>query len=127
MIGRKNDFKRWIDAYINVKEGKLRTLEIDVSITEGEEFIKRLTPRELVEKAGVFFFFDKTMKNSEGGYGKESNICVAEEQKDVENARIKCGEDKLFMKMTHKILTGLNCNIHELAYPLQKAISMVAS
>lgn len=64
--------------YINVKNGNLKSM--DVRATDNKDGL--LTPREIVETASIFRFFDPTQN-------RNSNISVAPSQKDVENARIK--------------------------------------
>lgn len=64
--------------YINVKNGNLKSM--DVRSTDNKEGL--LTPREIVETAGMFLFTHPDGK-------KNSNISIAPEQKDVENERIK--------------------------------------
>lgn len=64
--------------YINVKNGNLKSM--DVRATDNKDGL--LTPREIVEQAGMFVF---TLP----GVKKNSNISIAPSQKDVENARIK--------------------------------------
>lgn len=64
--------------YINVKNGNLKSM--DVRATDNKEGL--LTPREIVEQAGMFLFFDPTQN-------RNSNISIAPSQKDVENERIK--------------------------------------
>lgn len=64
--------------YINVKNGNLKSM--DVRATDDREGL--LTPREIVEQAGMFMFTHPDGK-------KDSNISIAPSQKDVENERIK--------------------------------------
>ena len=64
--------------YINVKNGNLKSM--DVRATDNKEGL--LTPREIVETASMFVFFDPTQN-------RNSNVSILPPQKDVENERIK--------------------------------------
>lgn len=66
--------------YINVKNGNLKSM--DVRATDGNNKDGLLTPREIVEQAGMFVFAHPDGR-------KNTNISIAPQQKDVENARIK--------------------------------------
>lgn len=76
----QNILKDGAMLYVNVKnEAAMKAVEGEVTPVEGDEF-QRLTPKELVEKAGMFYFVAP-----DGGKA----LAIADEQKDVENARIK--------------------------------------
>lgn len=64
--------------YINVKNGNLKSM--DVRATDNKEGL--LTPREIVETATAMVFAHPDGR-------KNTNISIAPQQKDVENARIK--------------------------------------
>ena len=64
--------------YINVKNGNLKSM--DVRATDNKDGL--LTPREIVETASMFVFFDPTQN-------RNSNVSILPPQKDVENERIK--------------------------------------
>lgn len=71
--------------YVNVKNpANMKAVIADVPPVEGDEFT-RLTPRQLVEKAGVFYYLHR---NDEGEIA-ESNVSIEDEQKDIEGERIK--------------------------------------
>lgn len=74
----KGQLKQGAMIYVNVKNGNLKSM--DVRATDNKDGL--LTPREIVEQAGMFRFFDPTQN-------RNSNISIAPSQKDVENARIK--------------------------------------
>lgn len=74
----KGQLKQGAMIYVNVKNGNLKSM--DVRATDNKDGL--LTPREIVETAGMFRFFDPTQN-------RNSNISIAPQQKDVENARIK--------------------------------------
>lgn len=64
--------------YINVKNGNLKSM--DVRATDNKDGL--LTPREIVETATAMVFAHPDGR-------KNTNISIAPQQKDVENARIK--------------------------------------
>lgn len=64
--------------YINVKNGNLKSM--DVRATDNKDGL--LTPREIVEQAGMFVF-----KHPDGR--ENTNISILPSQKDLENERIK--------------------------------------
>ena len=66
--------------YINVKNGNLKSM--DVRATDGDNKDGLLTPREIVETATAMVFAHPDGR-------KNTNISIAPQQKDVENARIK--------------------------------------
>lgn len=66
--------------YINVKNGNLKSM--DVRATDGDNKEGLLTPREIVETATAMVFAHPDGR-------KNTNISIAPQQKDVENARIK--------------------------------------
>lgn len=71
--------------YVNVKNpANMKAAIADVPTIEGDEFT-RLTPRQLVEKAIMFYFLHRDDK----GEIAESNVSIEDEQKDIEGERIK--------------------------------------
>lgn len=66
--------------YVNVKNGNLKSM--DVRATDGDNKDGLLTPREIVETATAMVFAHPDGR-------KNTNISIAPQQKDVENARIK--------------------------------------
>ncbi|MDN4753619.1 hypothetical protein QYZ87_03620 [Porphyromonadaceae bacterium W3.11] len=69
-------------VYVNIKNDGMRVIEDNtIPTVEGDQF-KRLTPKEVVEKALMFYFYAPDM-------GRETNIGVGDEQRDIANARIK--------------------------------------
>lgn len=76
----KGQLKQGAMIYVNVKNGNLKSM--DVRATDGDNKEGLLTPREIVEQAGMFLFTHPDGK-------KNSNISILPEQKDLENERIK--------------------------------------
>ena len=76
----KGQLKQGAMIYVNVKNGNLKSM--DVRATDGDNKDGLLTPREIVETATAMVFAHPDGR-------KNTNISIAPQQKDVENARIK--------------------------------------
>ncbi|WP_288946161.1 hypothetical protein [uncultured Porphyromonas sp.] len=76
----KGQLKQGAMIYVNVKNGTLKSM--DVRATDGDNKDGLLTPREIVETATAMVFAHPDGR-------KNTNISIAPQQKDVENARIK--------------------------------------
>lgn len=69
-------------VYVNIKNEGMRVIEDNtIPKVEGDKYT-RLSPREVVEKALAFHMYAPDM-------GRETGIAVLDEQKDLENVRIK--------------------------------------
>ena len=86
----KGQLKQGAMLYINVKNGNLKSM--DVRATDGDNKDGLLTPREIVEQAGMFLFTDPETGK------KDMNISILPPQKDVENARIKMWGEQVIRK-----------------------------
>ena len=76
----KGQLKQGAMIYVNVKNGNLKSM--DVRATDGDNKDGLLTPREIVETATAMVFAHPDGR-------KNTNISIAPQQTDVENARIK--------------------------------------